>query len=115
MYESDDDVQDVEQLALVFVDAFDLYVEDGFGVDADAEVFFDPRGKAAFVVVFDGHHGLLEVFVVRECVQLRELGEIGAPAGADVFVEEFGKAGVGKRYPAPWRDAVGDVGEGIRA
>ena len=42
----DDDVKNIEQLALVFVDPLDLAVEDGIGVDGHARGRLQPGGES---------------------------------------------------------------------
>ena len=49
-----DDLQDVQQLSLVFVDALDLDVKECVRADFDAQFAVDPFGESAFVFVFDG-------------------------------------------------------------
>ena len=47
-----DDLQDVQQLSLVFVDALDLDVKERVRADFDAQFAVDPFGESAFVFVF---------------------------------------------------------------
>ena len=43
-------VQQVQQLALVLVDTFDLHIEHGFGVDHNAEALINQGRQGAFVL-----------------------------------------------------------------
>ena len=54
------DVQRVEELALVFVDALDLGVEDRLWVDDLPGLLVQPFGKADFRLVLRGAHGIAE-------------------------------------------------------
>jgi hypothetical protein len=40
-----DRLEDVQKLALVFVDPLDLHVEDRVGIDRDAKLRVDPAGR----------------------------------------------------------------------
>ena len=46
-------MQDIEQLALVFVDALDLHVEQRIGIEVDAAVGLDQGGQALLVGLLD--------------------------------------------------------------
>ena len=57
------DVEGVEQLALVLVQTLDLNVEDRVGVDLNALAILDPRGKVNLVGVLDLAQALEHVSV----------------------------------------------------
>ena len=109
-----DDVQHVQELPLVFVDALDLYVKEGFGVHFDAEFVFDVLSKATFVFEFDAADFRAEGGIFFERVEFCQLLKVAAPVFTDVAVKHLRKAGVGKRDPAARGNAVRDVGEAFR-
>ena len=104
-----DDLQDVEQLALVFVDALDLDVEHRVGVDGEAELAADKGGErdlleAALVAEFGA-----EARVLGVGDEVEERHGIGQYARADRVGEQVGEALVGRVEPAAEGDAVGLV------
>ena len=109
-----DDVQHVQELPLVFVDALDLYVKEGFGVHFDAEFVFDVLSEAAFVFEFDATDFGAEGGIFFERVEFCQLLKVAAPVFTDVTVKHLRKAGVGKRDPAARGNAVRNVGEAFR-
>ena len=52
-----DDVHQVQQLALVLVDALDVYVEDGVRIDQQPAFFLDDRLKLQLVAALDLFEG----------------------------------------------------------
>ena len=108
------DVQHVQQLALVLVEALDLHVQHGVRVDVDPAVRLDPVGQALLVGELGGRKFLQECRLVREFLQLGQLAEVLAPVGADRLVDEGRQRPVGVGQPAARRDAVGDVDEAAR-
>ena len=61
-----DNVQDVQVLALVFVEALDLDVEQRFGIDPDAGLFLDEAGQIPLVFQFDLSPALLKFGIVGQ-------------------------------------------------
>ena len=108
------DVQHVEQLALVFVDALHLHVEHRIGVDHDAHVLLDPVGQPQFVFALRVPERPGEGRLRRHRLQRFELHQVAPPALADTLVEQCGKWWVGLRQPATWRHAIGLVVEALR-
>ncbi len=74
------DVQHVEQLALVFVDALDLHVEQAVGADLDAGAVLDVCSEACLVGTLDCHEFITENGVIQLCLDLFEFAQIGTPA-----------------------------------
>ena len=107
-----DDVQHVEQLALVLVQALDLDIKDGIGVEHHAGLPGHPGGKAQLVFVLDVRqffqHGLVGAVFLQTLESLR-VKEVGIPAGA--VPDEGVQPGVDLGQPAAVVDAVGHVGE----
>lgn len=54
----------------VFVDMFDLNVEESGWVDGDVSVFFDMLGQLYFVGVFDFSLFFVEFFIIDEFFKL---------------------------------------------
>ena len=71
------DTKDVQLLALVFVYALDLDIEEGFGVDAYTCRTCNVLRQADFIGVFDLLPLLFEVLVVKEVFELVQLCQIG--------------------------------------
>ena len=109
-----DDVQRVEMLALVFVDAFDLNVEHPLRVEQDAGVIGDVIGEPGFVATLHGHPLLLERSVVGVGFQAAQLLQVDHPPLADGVVEEPSKARIGQTHEPARSHPVGLVGEPLR-
>ena len=109
-----EDVQDVEVLALVFVQALGLDVEQRIRVDHDAGALRDERREVALGGKFHLPPLLLELRIVRQRFESAELPEVAQPALAEVPADEPGKRRIAHRDEAARGDAVGDVAEFFR-
>mmetsp|Transcript_25034 Transcript_25034/g.45315 ORF Transcript_25034/g.45315 Transcript_25034/m.45315 type:complete len:668 (-) Transcript_25034:335-2338(-) len=74
-----DDGEQVQMLALVFVDALDLDVEEGIQIDVIAVQLLDDRSQLGFVLLLDGRPLLMKRLVVRELLKLADLGRLVDP------------------------------------
>jgi hypothetical protein len=81
-----DDVQDVEQLALVLVNALDLHIEQGAGVETHAAIGLDQARQPHLVVVLDLLPLGLELGVPRRGAPACATRQLGDPAGPMVSV-----------------------------
>ena len=106
-------VEGVEQLALVLVEALDLDVENGVGVDLDPLALPHPRGEVDLVGALDLGEALQHrVRVgVGEVPQDRQIAHPGVGTGD--LVEQGGQAGVALLEPPARSDAVGLVVEAL--
>ena len=102
-----------QMLALVFVDALYLHVEQGSGVHHHAELVLDVQRQALLGLQPGRLPALQKTGVAQEGLKLLQLGEIPPPALADGAIEQGAQGAVGHRQPAPRRHAVGHVGEAI--
>ncbi len=75
--------QRIEQLPLVFVDAFDLAIENGVRVDDLAGRRFEPVGEMRLGVAFGLAELVAKSFVIGKRFELAQLAEVGDPAVAD--------------------------------
>ena len=78
-----EDVEHVQVLPLVFVQALDLDVEERLRIHLHAGALLDERGEAALGGELHLAPLLLELRVVRQRLQLAELVEVAQPAVAD--------------------------------
>ena len=104
-----DHVQHVQKLALVFVHALDLHIEQRVDVDLEPEARQNELCETLLVGALHCHELRLELAVGGELAQRVELRQIHHPAGTDARIHERGEPGVGLVEPAPRRDAIGDV------
>jgi hypothetical protein len=74
-----DDVQAVEQLPLVFVNALDLDVKNGRRVDVDTVVLLQNFGQLHFVLLLGFLNGALEASVLGPLLQLLEVLQVHGP------------------------------------
>ena len=80
-----DDVQDIQVLPLVFMDALDLHVEDRRGIHHHAGALFDQCRKGGLVRVLDLAPFGAELGVVGQRFELAQLREIAHPVVADAL------------------------------
>ena len=109
-----EDVQRVEELALVLVQALHLHVEHHRRVELKTLMAVNPAAEALLVRLLDRGELLDEGRIVRERQQLFKLVEILAPALTDGFIQQVGERRVGQHQPAARRNAVGDRVELLR-
>lgn len=88
-------MQAVEQLPLVFVDALDLNVKNGRGVDIDAVVLFQNLGQLQFVLLLGFLDRALEARVLGPLLQLRQVLQVNGPGFTDFL--KFIKCPVAKK------------------
>eukprot|EP00047_Mylnosiga_fluctuans_P003292 m.228426 g.228426 ORF g.228426 m.228426 type:complete len:867 (+) comp11740_c0_seq1:45-2645(+) len=102
-----DDVQDVEQLALVLVQALDLDVEERVRVDLDAVLLGQVLGKLLLVDQLCIDDVGKELGVVSQRAQRGKLVQVLDPRLANALGDERGEGHVALQQPAARRDAVG--------
>jgi len=108
------DVEGVEELALVLVQALDLAVEERGRVHLEAELVLDQRREGLLVPALDLEERGPELRLLDVGLELPEALEIGGPVRADLLGDQRGEAGVAGEDPAAGRDAVGLVVEALR-
>src|SRR4029077_18522863 len=91
-----DDAERVEQLPLVFVDAFDLAIEYGVRIDGLPGCRFEPLGKLRFRLALRLENRLAKALVTGQLLELGQLAEIGNPPITDGFGEGAGERGFAK-------------------
>ena len=102
-------MEEIEVLAFVFVQALDLHVEHGGGVDLDAALVKDALGEFFFVRVLDRHELLAKGSVIGRRFEFAQQVEIALPSAADGAGDEVGESRVAGHEPAARGDAVGLV------
>ena len=110
-----DDVQDVEQLALVLVEALYLDVENGVGIQHHAVLPGHIGGEAALVLPLDGLQSVQDGLVILVLLQVPDgigMEEVVIPAGT--LPNQSVQLGVDLGQPAAVVHAVGDVLELLR-
>src|SRR6202034_2557960 len=110
----DDDPQSIEQLALVFVDALDLAIENRVRIDGDICVPFDPVGEARLALVLAPLNARKERRVLRQRSKLLQLRKVRDPAVANRRRNRSREPGIGELQPASRRDTVRLVVEALR-
>ena len=104
-------LHDVHELALVGVEALNLNIEDGVGINDQAGFGLNVGGQAFLVGALGGTHGLQELGIVLKLLELLQLKGVLEPAIANGLGHELGIGGVGLGKEATVRDAVGLVVE----
>ena len=105
------DMQDIQQLPLVFMQALDLHVEDRIRVDVDTVVLRDISGKAYLVLALDGLQIFQNIRIVTVLEQRFERVRVVQEAVADERLQIAGQGRVRLAQPAAVRNAVCDVQE----
>ena len=80
-----DDMKDVQKLALVFVNAFDLAVKDRVGIDDLTRGSLEPVGECNLGLAFRVAKLLAEAGVVGQGQQIAELRQVADPVFADLL------------------------------
>ncbi len=106
-----DDVERVQQLPFVFVDALDLRVENAVGINPRQP---QPLDEPQLGLMFRGDDCGAKRFVIGERFQLFQLREVGDPAIADGLGYDGRQRRIGQQQPAARRNAVGFVVEAFR-
>ena len=109
-----DHLQGVEVLALVFVDALHLHVEQAGGIHEHTCIPVDVGGQLALHRQLGVAPELEEAVVVLPLLQLAQVLHVGDPVWSHVLIQQGRHLGVGQGDPAPRGDAIGDVGELLR-
>ena len=109
-----DDLQHVEQLALVLMQPLYLDVEQGLGVHLDPGGREDDGGELPLVGLFDRMKLLLKRGVPGVGFEIPNMRKIADPPVADRARDERGQAGIRVGQPAAVRHAVGLVLELLR-
>ena len=109
-----DHMQDVQQLSLVLMQTFDLYIKDGVRVYFHAVMLQDILGQTFFVAIFNVHEFLQRFLIIRIDLQLADLGKIRDPVRSDMLGDPFGKQRIAMNQETSLRDAVGLIVELLR-
>src|SRR5215469_15194019 len=99
----------IEVLALVFVDALDLDIEERFGVHVYTSSQFEERSEVSFVRELDCTPLPLKCFVVRQRLQSAKLIKVEQPSISNGLGDEAGQSTIADRYEATGSHAVRDV------
>ena len=106
-----DEVEQVQLLTLVLMQALGLDIEHGIRVDGDVLGPLEPIGQCLFVLGLDGGELLQGIDVFGVGQQLFQLGGVLAEAGTDELFNFGSQGGVALQKPAAEGDAVGLVVE----
>ena len=108
-----DRLQDIEQLALVLVDALDVHVEQRIGIQLDVHPLRHQLRQRLLVGAADAGKLFMDRRVIGSLREIRQCVRIIQHALADDFGEQPGKPRIGSEQPAAERDAVGLVDDAI--
>ena len=109
-----DEVQQVELLALILVQALGLDIEHGIGVHSHLLGVQQPVGQCFLVGLFHSSQLAEHRLVLGKGQQFFQLGGVLAEAGANVLFQRGGQARVALQQPAAEGDAVGLIVELFR-
>ena len=110
------DMQDIQQLALVFMQSLDLYIKNRTGIHVNAVVLGNVFCQADLVLIFDVHEFLLILVVIHEGLKLFQLGQIRDPFIPQAYLigQPVGQQRIGMDHESPLGNAVGLVVELLR-
>src|SRR5690606_9365935 len=106
-------LDDVEELALVFVDALDLDVEERVRVEPEPGPLADHRGEPLLVAALDPRELLPETAVIDVGLERAQTLGILHDAVADRLPDEIVETRIALHEPAPRRDAVRLVADAL--
>ena len=98
-----DDVQHIEGLPFVFMDAFDVNIKERVRADNDSGSIPNDLGQAELVGPLNRHEVLLEPGIVGIGFEPPELVQIGDPAIPNGRCDEIGQLRIGLQEPTAWR------------
>ena len=104
-----DGLEQVHQLAFVFMDTLDLDIQDGVRADVDLVFLIEPGEETLLVRLFCCTEFLLETLVFSKGHQLFKALEIIRPVRTDGFVDQIAQRFVAVIQPAARCNAVGLV------
>ena len=67
-------VQNIQQLTLIFVKSLDLHIKDGRRIHIDSIIFFDIFCKAYLVLIFDLHKFFSCALIIYQRLQVADQG-----------------------------------------
>ena len=105
------DSKDIQQLALVFVYAFDLHVEQGVGIDADIHRTVQPFRKRLLVRLLGRAPTLSKLRILRHRLDRLESLEIVYPPRADHARVNARERWIRLQQPSSRRDTIRHVDE----
>src|SRR6185503_2745103 len=100
-------LKNVEELALVFVNALDLKVEQRFGIDRDVQALVQKPPEALLVGGLDRGEARAKRVVFHEGLEPLQLPKIAEPGIGDAAADQRRELRVGLLQPAALRYAVG--------
>ena len=98
-------------LALIFVDALYLDIEQRCGINQNAGSQLDDPGQAPFVVGFYLAPRLLEVGIIGVALTFPKSGKVSEPIATNPFVDKTREFGIAERHETPGRHSIGDIEE----
>ena len=107
-------LQDVQMLALVLMDAFDLHVEHRLRIHRNPRALPHERLEFGFVRLLHLPPLFAEACILCQRLEPCELLEVGYPLLANRIADECGEPRVAQCHPASWCHAVGLVAELLR-
>ncbi|KAF1853432.1 hypothetical protein Lal_00041062 [Lupinus albus] len=107
-------LEDIEQLALVLVDALHLHIEERVGIDVDSRPVGDDSRQGFLALPAHGPVARHEARILREPIEAGEQFGIVEDALAQGLDGEAGEARIGRVQPAAEGDAVGLVDDLVR-
>ena len=109
-----DDIERIEKLTLIFVQALDLNVEDRMSIDLLARLMIEVIGKCDFVIVLYSANSVKNGRVVSELCKFSKLYGIVSVSRTDSLVKKLCKLGVGIAQPTTVSYTVGYVFKAVR-
>jgi len=99
----------VKQLALVFMDTLDLHVEHRVGIEANAHRLLDVVRQRHFVGALHFGDALTQHGIAGHRIEIAQLGRVIEEGIADRILDRRGQTGIALLQPAARRDTVGLV------
>ena len=104
----------IEQLALVFVDALDVHVEQSIRIDLEPDTSLDFGSKSDLVGMLGRREPVPKAAVVRQRRNRSDVFQIPHPFAANRFSQQRPQGRIAFVKPAARRDSVGLVDDPVR-
>ena len=107
-------MQDVQKLALIFMQPFYLHVKYGARIYLDSVVFFYIFSQTHLILVFDIHKLFLALGIIRIYLKIFDMGKVRCPFIADLAGYPLCQHRIAVKQESSLGDTIGLIIEFLR-
>src|SRR5262245_36516142 len=108
------DMQDIQVLAFVFMEALDLDIEQARRISLDAGLLQNLRGEHFAALPFDASPLVPEGSIINLGFEAAQCFEVARPAVPDGIADQLRQPGIRQHEKTPWRNAIRHIEELLR-